>query len=55
MRVHMHLEAAQVNPTCWILVDFCGAARFGDMPQYFIACTDCTCKIQKKFNKFSKE
>merc|ERR1712071_732632 len=43
----------QLHTQRWCRVNCCGAAKFGDMPQYFIDCSDCPCKRQNKPNKFT--
>lgn len=54
-----HKEGAELQQRLheqqWCRVNCCGAARFGDMPQYFIDCSDCPCKRQNKTNKFTQE
>merc|ERR1712028_267797 len=45
----------QLHTQRWCRVNCCGAAKFGDMPQYFIDCSDCPCKRQNKPNKFTQE
>merc|ERR1712028_286463 len=44
----------QLHTQRWCRVNCCGAAKFGDMPQYFIDCSDCPCKRQNKPNKFTQ-
>lgn len=48
-------EEQQLHEQQWCRVNCCGAARFGDMPQYFIDCSDCLCKRHNKPNKFTQE